>query len=175
MMARNEQKMKGKLEVLEKRFPKITTRAVVCDFSDVCVIADYRKIVEEQLSDIDIGVVCLNAGIATEGPVALISDQELENEIRVNGLHPVYLGKVLLETLMNRKQRSALIVTASIMSFMVNPGGCAYSSTKAFVSNFWQGVHFEAKDKVDVLVWTCGGVRTKIFADSIGAEGAAKL
>jgi len=47
MMARNAPKMKGRLEVLEKQYPKITTRAVVCDFSNVSVLGDYRKIVDE--------------------------------------------------------------------------------------------------------------------------------
>jgi short-subunit dehydrogenase len=42
-------------------------------------------------------VVGLNAGLALAGSVEQISDCGLEDVIRVNALHPVYLGKVLIE------------------------------------------------------------------------------
>lgn len=68
-----------------------------------------------------------------------------------------------------------MVVTSSIMSFMVNPGGATYSSTKAFVSNFFEGVHFEVSDKVDVLNWHCGGVHTKFLSDVVGEKNAKNL
>lgn len=54
------------------------------------------------MKDMDIAIVCLNAGIATVGPTAIVSDQEHESVVRVNALHPVYLGKILLEKQIRR-------------------------------------------------------------------------
>jgi short-subunit dehydrogenase len=88
--------------------------------------------------------------------------------LRVNALHPIYLGKILLEKLMDRGHRSAVIITSSNNCHMLNPGGASYSSTKAYVSNFWESTFYEVKDKVDVLVFNSGGVKTKIFADTLG-------
>jgi short-subunit dehydrogenase len=117
----------------------------------------------------------LNAGIAQEGPTAVVTDEDLQTITRVNALHPCYLGKVLMERQVQRGQRSALIVTGSIMGKMYNMGGASYSATKAFVSNFFESVHYEVVDKVDVMVWAPGGVATKIFEDTLGKEKAAEL
>jgi short-subunit dehydrogenase len=71
----------------------------------------------------------------------------------VNSLHPIYLGKVCAEKMMKQDHKSGLIVTSSISGHYSSSGNATYSSTKAFVSNFFQSVYFEMQDKVDVLVW----------------------
>jgi short-subunit dehydrogenase len=61
------------------------------------------------------------------------------------------------------------------MGKMYNMGGASYSATKAFVANFFESAHYELVDKVDVMVWAPGGVKTKIFADTLGKEKADEL
>ena len=34
------------------------------------------------------------------------------------------------------------------------------------VSNFALALHYEVKDKIDVVGWEAGGVRTKIFSEA---------
>jgi short-subunit dehydrogenase len=62
--------MQERCEQLKAKFPKIQTKTIVCDFSKVHLIEEYRKIFDEEIKDIDIGIVGLNAGIASEGPYA---------------------------------------------------------------------------------------------------------
>lgn len=40
---------------------------IVCDFSIVCTIDEYKKIVAEKVKDLDIAMVLLNAGTLIPG------------------------------------------------------------------------------------------------------------
>ena len=99
--------------------------------------------VQGSLKDVEISIVGLNAGLAIPGSVQEISDDKLEDVIRVNALHPIYLGKVLIEKMMVQSIKSAIIVTSSGLANIYLPNVASYNATKAFVSNFFQGVHYE--------------------------------
>ena len=72
------------------------------------------------------------------GPIDLISDQQLESVYTLNGLHPIYMSKVLIERMIKRKGlRSALIVTSSGIAHFPVPSIASYSSTKVLVSRFF--------------------------------------
>jgi len=64
IMARNLVKMNKCLEEIKEKYPNVETKAVVCDFSQVCTMAEYRKIVDNDMGGMDVGVLGLNAGIA---------------------------------------------------------------------------------------------------------------
>ena len=59
-------------------------------------MADYKELVSRELADIDVGVLCLNAGCMVQGPLDLVSDADLERVFGLNALHVVYLTKALL-------------------------------------------------------------------------------
>ena len=79
IVARNEEKMKEKLKELEnlqmkadlqsakvsQTPPKIETMYIVADFAKMFTIQDYQSIVADKLQGIDIGILALNAGIAS--------------------------------------------------------------------------------------------------------------
>jgi len=46
----------------------------------------------------------------------LLKDEEVDEIMILNGVHPVLLAKALLEQLLQRKSRSALVITSSAMS-----------------------------------------------------------
>jgi len=50
-----------------------------------------------------------------------------------------------------------------------------YGATKAFVRNLGEGVHYEVRDKIDVLSWQAAGVRTKITADVMLKDDMEKM
>ena len=62
----------------------------------------YNELVQRELADLDLGVVCLNAGTASEGPVDLLSDRDFETMFALNGLGVVYFAKALLPQMMRR-------------------------------------------------------------------------
>ena len=113
--------------------------------------------------DLDIGILCLNAGRISIGPVDLLTDTDVQTMITLNALHVVYLTKALINQLKNRKARSSIIIVSSGMSSMPIPGVSMYSCSKALVSNFGQALHYEVRDKIDVTVWEAGSTDTKII------------
>ena len=70
--------------------------------------------------------------------------------------------KSLLDGMMNRKQRSAIIVTSSIAAQLVFPCLTFYAATKVFVSRISRCLNLELKDKIDVMTWEPGYVKTKM-------------
>lgn len=92
IISRNEEKMKQKL----KEFPAgIKTMYIVADFSKMPSIKDYKEIIGNKLAQIDIGLLVLNAGWSEFGPFEWLSDEMVEDHIRINLLQVIYTSKVL--------------------------------------------------------------------------------
>ena len=127
----------------------------------------YNELVQRELADLDIGIVCLNAGSLTEGPSDLVADSEFERVFALNGLGVVYFAKALLPQLMSRKQRSSILITSSVLAYISLPTLSSYCATKAMVSNFAESLHYEVKEMIDVTLWEPGVVKTKIFEESL--------
>ena len=157
MISRSKDKMDIKIQELKEKHPLIDCFSVVCDFSKLTTMASYRELVTESgLDKLDIGILCLNAGLINSGPIDLIDDARYEAVWNVTGLHNVYLMKALAKQQMERNKRSAVLFTSSMSAHMVFAGNASYSATKAMVSNFGESVHYELKENVDVTVWEPG-------------------
>jgi len=103
MISRNKVKVDAKLEAIKQRYPQIETKGIECDFSQLSSMAEYTELVSSSgLAGLDIGVLCLNAGLWRPGTIDLFEDQNLEALVTVNGLHVVYLLKALSKQLMER-------------------------------------------------------------------------
>ena len=92
----------------------------------------------------------------------MITDAELQDVYTINGLHVVYIAKVLLERMLRRKQRSAIVVTSSGLARVAVPGIISYSSTKVLVSRFCESIAQEVGDRVDIMAWEAGAITTKM-------------
>lgn len=73
IIGRNEEKMKTKLEEINKVCKEecgveVQTKYVVADFAEMLTIQDYQDTLVEPLKDLDIGVLVLNAGWVQMGP-----------------------------------------------------------------------------------------------------------
>lgn len=166
IVSRNLEKIEQKIAELRQSHPNTQFKAVKADISTMSTMDAYNELVQRELADLDLGVVCLNAGTACEGPVDLLADKDFETVFALNGLGVVYFAKALLPQMMRRQQRSGLLITSSIASYTSIPTNAAYSASKAMVSNFAEALHYEVKDKIDVVGWEAGGVRTKIFSEA---------
>ena len=61
-------------------------------------MAQYRNLVAtSELQNLDIGILCLNAGVANVGPIDIVEDERYEANWNVTGLHNVYLLKALVQ------------------------------------------------------------------------------
>jgi len=81
-------------------------------------------------------------------------------------LHSVYLSKILLERLMKRPQRSAIIFTSGTGAYFPLPGGLTNGASKAMVSNWGKSLHYEVGHQVEVLVWNPMGIKTPVIGHS---------
>ena len=75
------------------------------------------------MKDLDIGVVCLNAGIANAAPFRKMSHENIQSMVAVNALHVIYLTKVMHPYLEKRSyKRSAIVITSSSARSFVMTG-----------------------------------------------------
>ena len=87
--------MKTKLQEIEEAAPGTKTMYVVADFSKMTKISDYQEIIGDQLKEIDIGLLILNAGWGEFEPFEWVSNDIIEQHVTINVLHEVYTTKVL--------------------------------------------------------------------------------
>lgn len=164
MCGRNEAKLKEQLATI----PKVQTKALVIDLASKTSIQEYRDILTKECGGLDIAAAFLNAGNLVIGPVDIISDAQLEQIYTLNGLHVVYMAKILLEKMTQRnnqqqERRSCLVVTSSGLANLAMPGIISYSSTKILVSRFCQATAEEVRSKgIDVMTWEAGSIVTKL-------------
>ena len=115
------------------------------------------------MAGLDIALLVLNAGVMQTGiPFDMNTDKEVESVIRVNGLHVIYLAKALVNQMRSREKRSGLVIVSSGLANASGVGIATYCATKALVSSFGVGIHYENKDGIDVLVWEAGPGQTNL-------------
>ena len=85
--------------------------------------------------------------------------------MHVNTFQPTFMIKVLLEQMLAREKRSAIIVTSSVLGSLPVAGTAVYAATKAYASSFTQALAYELSDKIDFAHWPCGMVRTNLLGE----------
>ena len=100
-IARSQQKMDRKLSEIRQKF-NVKTRAVVFDFAQYFTIGDYQRLIADQVKDIDIAMLFLNAGYCQIGAFVDLTQEEVERTVSVNTLHPIFTAKVLLNQMLAR-------------------------------------------------------------------------
>lgn len=91
-----------------------------------------------------------------------VTDEQYETVFNVNGLHVVYMAKVMIDQMLQRNSRSAIVVVSSVASYLWHSDITTYCSTKAMVRTFGHALHYEVKPKIDVLAWTPGYIETNM-------------
>jgi short-subunit dehydrogenase len=125
-------------------------------------IKDYKEVIGAKLKDIDIALLFLNAGVGQMGLFADLDEKSVEEMMKVNALHPMYLAKALLPQMLSRGKKSAIIVTSSFLGQRPLGGASiVYSATKSLARFLAIGLSYELDKKIDVLAWDCGEVATK--------------
>ena len=67
--------------------------------------------------------------------------------------------------MLDRKERSAIIVTSSGLGLIPVAGAAVYAATKAYASSFTQALDYELGDRLDIHDWPCGEVKTRLYKD----------
>ncbi len=146
---------------LHEKWPNVKTKVIQADFCGNGNIDFYNKICD-QTKDIDLSMLILNAGIMNTGTLDKRTAQSQQDMIDTNVYHPVMLAKLLLPRLIARR-RAALIINSSAVSQNPCAGNCTYAATKAFVTNFTQGLTYELKHtNVDFQALNPSGTATNL-------------
>lgn len=112
---------------------------MVADFTRLATIQDYQVAIGDQLKDLDVAVLILNAGVLFPGDLTDLSDQEVQDAIRCLNVQYFYVAKVMLDQLFNRFEKtgrkSGLMFVNSYFATQVGEANLCYCASKAATSS----------------------------------------
>lgn len=110
---------------------------------------------------LDVGVFVNNAGFANYGRFLSNSLEQEERLLNVN-CRAVTLLSHHFGNLMRQRARSAIVITASMVSFSSVPQWATYAASKSYDRLFGEALAHElSKDNIDVLVFCPGPTATE--------------
>jgi len=122
------------------------------------------RAVEERILDASrpIDLVVNNAGFGTSGYFDEIDPDRLDREIGLNIRALTRLSHVAMRAMRERK-RGWILNVSSVAGFQAGPMLSVYSATKAYVTNFSEGLHEEAKRHGVAVTALCPGLTRTEF------------
>ena len=125
---------------------------------------DGVQLVEERIGDASrpIDLVVNNAGFGSSGYFDEIEASRLDDEIALNIRALTRLSHAAMRSMRDRK-RGWILNVSSVAGFQAGPMLSVYSATKAYVTNFSEGLHEEAKRHGVVVTALCPGLTRTEF------------
>lgn len=139
LVARRVEKLEALAEKLKVEY-QISVDLYPCDLSDRTARAKFR----DYLENIEVAILCNNAGFATFGCLQdLDADRERE-EVEVNSVAIHDLTLAVLPQMIKRKA-GAILIVGSTSGHQPTPANATYAATKAFANSFAESLHSELK------------------------------
>lgn len=154
---------------MKKANGKVKTKTCILDFTESTDVSHYQHLSDE-LKDLDISIIVNNAGIMEFGSFLdfQIEDIKKMTELNIHGLS--LLTKIFADRFAKRIQRSAIVNVASGIGYIAAPFSSQYGATKAYVRSFTKAVSYELSDKIDVLCFSPGYVKTELSGYANGFD-----
>lgn len=120
------------------------------------------------IGDLDVSILVNNVGVGgfSQGfaaPFPETPDDKIKELMMVNLFAPVMMTRKLIDRMVNRNRRSAVITVSSHQGMTTIPKNIPYASSKAFLLYFNQALIDEiGTKKVDFLVVAPGAVITRM-------------
>lgn len=127
------------------------------------------KAVADELRQTRYQLLVNNAGVGVYGRFEQTPMEKNISMMRLNMDALVTLSHVFLQT---AQKGDALINVASTLAYLSYPGASLYAATKAFVTNFSEGLWFENKDRGVFVTALCPGVTETDFHTASGGKEA---
>ena len=87
----------------ENHFNKnLETKCIITDFSKIRSIVEYENILLDEIKDMDIGILIINAGAAEINYFSELKNIEVEEMVNLNALQCVYLSKIFVKIFKER-------------------------------------------------------------------------
>lgn len=139
-------------DVIVKEFPNVEFRFVGCDLSEASG-ETYFAAVKKATEDIDVQILCNNAGFITTGGFADVPLKREMANYHTNVTSGLTLTHYFADNMLNKGLRGLITYTSSSAAFIPNPMSALYASTKIFLTTFAASIAAElAEGKIDVLV-----------------------
>lgn len=161
LFGRNKENL-AKIEAeLNEKYKNIKTRIVVADLGE-SLQPEFYEDIYAQIKDLDISILVNNAGAANSAHFHMIPAETHLANLRTNTGAPAMLTHTLINQLLKRPTRSAIINVSSTGHNSPIPYLGVYPATKRFLTFFSYGLHDNYKHKIDVQNLTPGWVSTKM-------------
>ncbi|MBQ6236084.1 MAG: SDR family NAD(P)-dependent oxidoreductase [Clostridia bacterium] len=138
-----------KLDRLLSESDKVVPIEVDLSLDGITVLSDLLR---EKTPDIR--MLVNNAGIASFGPFAKMSEEQIETFCRINCEVPAKLISIALPYM---RRGSGILNVSSASSFQPNPYLCMYSASKVFLKNLSRALGTELKSQGIAVTAVCPG------------------
>lgn len=151
LVARNAEKLKAVCQEIKTSHPKIETKFVVADFGNCCDDKFFDNIMT-QIDTLDISILVNNVGVGVVRRFGNFTEAELKDMTLINTVPMVLLTRKLINKLMKREHRSAVINVSSGSAITPLPYYATYGGSKKFNRYFSLSLEPEfRKRNIDVL------------------------
>jgi short-subunit dehydrogenase len=149
------------------------------DVGDRAQVGEAIREVTAKLGPVDLLVA--NAGVGAPTSIAPMNVADVEKMYRVNVFGVIYAIEAVLPGMLERK-KGHLAAVSSMAAYKGLPGESGYSSSKAAVSNFMEGLRIQLRDKGVAVTTICPGFVKTPMTDVndfhmpwlVGADDAAR-
>ena len=169
LLGRSKERLEESEKIVKEANKQIKTKLVVADLGESLAVDFYKDIIS-QVSDLDISVLVNNAGWGEVGFFELAPLEEHLSNFRVNAAAPVMLIHNLINTLMKRNKKSAIVNVSSSGQNCPIPYMGVYNATKRYLSIFSYYLQDNYGDKIDVQDLCPAYVTTKIVKNYKGND-----
>lgn len=130
--------------------------------------------VAEFIQEKNIEVLVNNAGFGVTGLYHEADLTKMEQLVKVNILAPMQLIYEVLPGMIRRKKGSIINISSEGI-YMIVPGNAIYSSAKAFLKTFTEGLHMDLKETGVRVLAVCPGLTHTDFHEKMGMEKSRQV
>ena len=160
--ARTEDKLIKVAKELESKFTGVVVKHIVFDFSKNISVEDYKLNFGDVIEKYNISILVNNVGTSVPAFYGKISLDDIRRVISMNTFPQVILSKLLIEKMLLKETRSAIINLSSSAANVAMKTFGLYSATKAFNDFLSRGMAEELQHKIDIMVVKPLGVESPL-------------
>jgi short-subunit dehydrogenase len=171
LVARRVERLEKLRSELTAQFPNLQVRVRATDLSDRSQLEELYEWLEREKIGVDLLVN--NAGLGDLGAFATSDRKRVDEMILVNMLALTSLTRRLVPPMI-AQQRGAILNVSSSAGFLPLAGFAVYAATKAYVTNFSEGLRAELRGTGVTVTALCPGPVHTEFAEAARRPSAGK-
>jgi len=146
LVSRTESKLEAVQKELEEKYPKLSFKYVVTDYSNFDEAA--RNNLYKETKDLDIGVLVNNVGMSYRYPRYFheLKDEEVTTLNELNICSTTWMTKMYVED-MAKRGRGTIVNMSSIAGLFTQPLLAQYGAGKAYVEKFSKSINVEYRSR----------------------------